>query len=335
LVYLPGPEYFPNQTVLAWIDRSGRQEEISLPAGDYSQPRISPDGEFLALTSRQADGSSDIWVYDFSTGSFGPRTFSGNALDPIWTADGSRLFYQKYSVMDAGGNPRGELWVMNADGTGQAERILDAVVRIDSFSQSDEKLIYTSYGSDGTGNRGQLNTLTFRDDVWVSAPLLHTDFNTDNATVSPDGRWIAYQSNESGTPQVYVRPYPNLDAGKWGISSGERANLHPVWGPNSDELLFLGIDGSQINLMHADITIEGDSFSTGIVEPLLTDLKIEFNLRAPQNYFIPKVGERLLFVLSQATTDAPDMEFDQNRTELVMVENFFEELRRLAPPYSQ
>jgi len=330
LIYLPGRELFSNQSILVWADRSGNREELPLPAGNYAEPRISPDGELLALVSRQVDGSTDIWVYDFSRDTFGPRTFSGNALNPVWDAEGLRLFYQQTSVLAGLGASRGDLWAMNADGTGQAERILDATAVIDSFSQSDEKLIYTSYDGDANSLIGQLNTLTFSDDAWVSAPLLDTDFATDGGTVSPDGRWIAYTSSESDNYQVYVRPYPNLDGGRWLISNQGSGGVSPSWGPDSDELFFLQLDGT---LMRTEITIEGDSFLHGRVETLITDLEMVTPTASP-NYSISNDGERVLHTTG-LTVDAPDTGLDQGRTELIMVENFFEELRRLAPPDPQ
>lgn len=324
LVYLPGSEVVDDQTFLYWADRLGNRTELPLPAGHYSEPRLSPDEELLALTVFQADGSTDIWIYDFSRGTFGPRTFAGNARNPVWTLDGSRLVYQLTSSL-AGGLSRGELWIMNADGTGQAERILDEEAKALSFSAIDEKLIYITGGGAAPI---RLNTLTFSDDAWISAPLMNENFNTPAASVSPDGRWIAYASVESGITQIYVRPYPDLDSGKWQISTGELGNREPSWGPNGNELFFLRLDGT---LMHTEMTVEGDSFSPGIVEPLIT--KLEFVILTSPNYFVSNDGERFLHF--QATEREFDTGLDQDHTELIVLENFFEELRRLAPPYQQ
>ncbi len=161
LVYLPGREYLPDQTVLVWADRLGNRTELPLRAGNYEEPRLSPNGELLALTSFQPDGSSDIWVHDFSSGTFNPVTFSGNARNPVWTPDGSQLVYQLNTTV-LQNRPRGELWIMNADGTGQAERILDGDAKTDSFSPIDEKLIYMT-GLPGTDTGISLNTLTLSD----------------------------------------------------------------------------------------------------------------------------------------------------------------------------
>ena len=215
---------------------------------------------------------------------------------------------------------------MNADGTGQAERILDAAAYADSFSEIDGKLIYMI--NEGTVPPTSLNTLTFSDDAWVSAPLLHTDFDTISARVSPDGHWIAYGSRESGVIQIYVKPYPDLDSGKWQISSQAVGSREPSWGPKGDELFFLQVDGT---LMHTKITVEGDSFLPGPVEPLITDLQLDV-ITLP-NYIVSNDAERFLHF--QTTVDEPDTRLFQGYTELVVVENFFEELKRLAPPDPQ
>ena len=303
----------------------GNREELALRAGTYSEPRLSPDGELLAVASLQPDGSSDIWVHNFSSGTFAPITFSGNARNPVWTPDGSRLVYQLSSVRQ-GGRSRGELWIMNANGTGQAERIVDANAYASSFSSIDEKLIYVI--DDESGN-GDLYTLTFADDAWISAPLIDTDSNKYGGRVSPDGRWIAYTSNESGNAQIYVHPYPNLDAGKWQVSTGTTGSVEPSWGPNGDELFFLQLDGA---LMHTELTIEGDSFSFGVVESLITDLVIADVFSQP-NYLVSNDGKRFLHFYSPS--DERDTGLDQSHAELVVISSFFEELNRLAPPDPQ
>ena len=323
LVYLPGTEFNPNQTKLYWADRSGNREEIPLPAGNYNEPRLSPDGELLAVASYQDNDARDIWVYDFSRGTFNPVTFTGEARNPVWTPDGSRLVYQVSSDPQSR-SPRGGLWIMNADGTGQAERLLDAEVKADAFSPIDGKLIYMIGGAD-TGAPVSLDTLTLRDDAWISAPLFRGERNIFGARVSPDGRWIAYGSAESGTLHIYVQPYPNLDGGRWQISTGEMAHREPSWGPNGDELFFLRIDGT---LMHAELAIRGNSLSSGLAEPIVTGLS--YNPSTTPSYLVSSDGERFLHFYSQDEEHSRGIA--QDYTELVVVENFFEELSRLAPP---
>jgi len=327
LVYLPGREYVSNQTVLFWADRLGNRTELSLRAGNYGEPRLSPNGELLALTSFQSDGSSDVWVHDFANGAFTPVTFSGSARSAVWTPDGSRLVYQQNTVSGPAGSPRGELWIMNANGTGQAERILEGPAKADSFSPIDEKLIYmTGVGSSEAPDN--LSTLTLSDGSWIAKPLFSIERTALYGRVSPDGRWIAYTSSESGSRQVYIQPYPNLEDGRWRISSNELSAQEPMWGPNSDELFFRRNDGNG-SLMHSEITIEGDSISSGVVRPLLTDLR----LGSAPTYAVSNDGERFLHFYSGSGNS--DSGIDQDHTEVVVIEKFFEELKRLAPPDSQ
>jgi Tol biopolymer transport system component len=321
LVYLPSREFLTDQTVLVWADRLGNRTELSLRAGNYEEPRLSPNGELLALTSIQPDGSSDIWVHEFSNGNFNPVTFTGTTSNPVWTPDGSQLVYQQNTT--GGISPRGELWIMNANGTGQAERILDVPARADSFSPIDEKLIYMT--GDALLTSVNLSTLTKSDDTWVLAPLFHTENNKFNARVSPDGRWIAYGDSDGGVLewQIYVQPYPNLEGGRWQISSDAIGNREPSWGPNGDELFFLRNDGS---LMHAEITIVGDGFSSGVPLPLFAE--VQLGLNSP-SYAASNDGER--FLHSYSADDEGNAGLDQDQAELIVVENWFAELRRLAP----
>lgn len=321
-VYLPGSEYVANQSILYWSDRSGNREEIPLRAGSYAEPRLSPEGNRLALTSFQADGSSDVWVLNFSTGAFNPITFAGNARNPVWTPDGSRLVYQLNSnIQNQSG--RGQLWITNSNGTGQAELILDSQAKTDSFSPLDDKLVYMVGGA---GSRApiHLNTLSYNDDTRVSAPLFNLESQTFGARVSPDGRWIAYGNDASGQLQIFIQPYPNLDGGKWQITADTIASREPQWGPNSDELFFLRNDGV---LMHTELTVGENSISAGIAKPLLTELEI--NVAVTPNYLVSPDGERILHFYSPDRDQRSGL--DQRQTELIVIENFFEELRRLVP----
>lgn len=326
LVYLPKSVDLSNQTTLYSTDRLGARSEISLPAGIYGEPRLSPNGELLALTSFQQDGGSDVWILQFSSGTFRPLTFSGNARSPVWTPDGSQVVYMLGGLGFSDQSPRGELWIRNANGTGQAERILDGGGKPDSFSPNGEELIYFSNGF-GSGALN-LSTLSKRDDAWISEPLFHTDYNAWGARISPDGRWIAYGSAESGTLQIYVQPYPNIEGGKWQISAEETAAREPSWGPNSDELFYLRTDGT---MMRAALTIQEDSIVSALPQPLFTGVQ---TLGSSPLYALSSDGERI-FHLLPTTRDGQSINFGSDLAELYVVENFFEELRRLAPPDSQ
>ena len=326
LVYMPRLRTFSEQTTLYSTDRSGNRTEIFLPAGNYADPRLSPNGELLALTSFEPDGSSDVWVHHFSSGTFNRLTFSGNARTPVWTPDGSQVVYMLGGLGSTDLSPRGELWIRNANGTGQAERILDGPAKPDSFSPIDEKLIYLIGGN--LAGPINLSTLTLSDDAWISDPLFHTERATWGARISPDGRWIVYGSAESGLMQIYVQPYPNLDGGRWQISSDSIGAREPSWGPNGEELFYLRNDGS---FMHSELTIQGDSISSSVPRPLFADIQIA---GTSPLYAVSNDGESILH-FARSTDDGQITSIGSGRTELLVVENFFAELRRLAPPDPQ
>jgi hypothetical protein len=322
LVYAPSTGDVAGQTALYSTDRLGNQSEIFIPAGHFAEPRLSPNGELLALTSFKPDGSSEVWVYHFASGSFNPLTFSDNARTPVWTPDGSQIVYMQGGNGPAEMRPRGELWIRNANGTGQAERILKGPAKPDSFSPVDETLIYFVGGSESEAIN--LSTLTHSDDAWVSNPLLHTEHTTWGARISPDGRWIAYGSSESGMMQIYVQPYPNLNDGKWQISSEEMGTREPTWGPNGEELFYIAGSGS---LMHVELTVQGDSIISSVPEPIFTS---EWIPGSSPTYAISNDGESILH-FGPSVDSNQITSIGSGRTELLVVENFFDELRRLAP----
>jgi len=312
LVYLQGEESKRGDRVLVWVDRLGEIEEIPVPPGTYTDPELSPDGQSLALTLTQADGSSDIWVYDLSRETFARRTFVGNARNSKWTPDGTELVYQLSAALG-----RGPIWSISSDGSGQAKQILATAATPDSFSAIDGKLHYL----DGIIGRSNINSLTFSDNAWISAPLVSSQDNIWGGAVSPNGRWIALVSDESDRGQVYVRPYPDIENGKWQIST--RGGREPMWGPNGDELFFLTVAGVLMS-----VTIDGgQTFSSGIPQPLLTGF--DYDAYDPPNYAVSNDGQR--FIQFQVGNNIMSAGIETGPATLTVVENWFEELKRLAP----
>ncbi|MGB7219136.1 MAG: hypothetical protein WBD07_10045 [Vicinamibacterales bacterium] len=217
-----------------WVDRRGREDAINVPARAYFNLRLSPDGRRLALEIR--DQENDIWVWDLTRQTLDRRTFDP-ALDgaPIWTPDGSRIvFYSQRS-----GSGQGLFW-LRADGTGTADQLTTAVGRnqvATSLSPDGSKLLF----KDGTGiNTGSDLMVLAMDGKAQPAPLIQaTMFEETGAQFSPDGRWLAYQSNDSGQGlnQVYVVPFPNVNGGKWLVSTA--GGRMPSWAPSGRELFYI------------------------------------------------------------------------------------------------
>lgn len=215
------------------LDRGGREISSMSVAGDMLIPALSPDEKKLALRIRDAQTRTrDIWVIDLARSVASRLTFGAqNENHPVWSPDGSRVLY--YS--DAPG--AGGLCVQNASGAGQIERVLESA----------SETIPTSWSRDGRFVLYQAIAPQTKTDVWIlpmsgerkARPLLNGPYDEGAARVSPDGRWIAYTSNESGRDEVYVQTFPD-PGGKWQVST--RGGSDPVWRGDGRELYYLSAD---------------------------------------------------------------------------------------------
>ena len=220
LVYGPGGT--AGRRTLVWVDREGQEEPMGVTPRTYSAPRVSPDGTQLAF--RALDGEDDIWTYHLGRQTSQRLTYhpSGDG-DPVWTADGTKV---AFFAAGRDGGP-GVFWKA-ADGTGDAERLSTGAHGPASVSPDGTRLLFADRGSgldigwlllDGDPN---------------PEPLYSSSFNETGAVVSPDGEWMAYEADDSGRFEVYVRPFPNVDDGRWQVSTAGGAE--PVWGPAGREL---------------------------------------------------------------------------------------------------
>ena len=208
LAYLGGP-VLNAQHGLYWVDRQGKEESLNVEPRGYTWPRISPDGTRVALEVDQS-GNRDIWIYDLVRKRFQQLTFDPAEDErPAWTPDSQRVAFS--STRDRG---EGNLFWQRVDGTGQAER-LTGEPHADrgawAFTPDAKTLLFTQGGPDS----GTDLHLMSMERGYHSKPLLQERFHEGSPTLSPDGRWIAYRSGETGRQEIYVRPFPNVDEGKW------------------------------------------------------------------------------------------------------------------------
>lgn len=243
LVYILGQADGGART-LHWVDRAGRSEKLPLPPRSYLHPRISPDGRRLAI---EVEGSShDVFVYDFATGVLANFTNDGISHWPIWSPDGSRIGYR------SGPMGRFRLFQMAADRSA-------APVRLDTPG------ISSSTGSYGPGGRAMVYTditygkankvmVTALDQSGQATPLDDTSFAQGSPKFSPNGQWLAYCTNESGRPQVYVKEFPN--GAKIQISND--GGNDPVWRRDGRELFYRNGD----RMMAVPVSA-GDRFDAG------------------------------------------------------------------------
>ncbi len=311
LVYLP-ENAFSHDGLIVWVDRKKQVKELAAPARHYGSPHISPDGERIAIAIPSGSSGSDIWVYEIPHGTLTRLTFDEHSSAPIWSPDGKRIAF-------ATTRPTGPaILVKPADGSGAEETLVtgESLILVPTSWSSDGKfLAYWAVGS-ATGR-----------DIWI-APLtgerkpqsfLQTKFNEMQARFSPDGRWIAYQSEESGRYEVYVQPFPG-PGGKWQISTN--GGTMPVWAQNGRELFYM----SSGNFMSVGVTTR-PTFSAST--PRIVADYPPFLMGPLSNgvYDVSPDGQRFLFVKANVENGPPD--------EVRVVLNWTEELRHLAPTSKQ
>jgi serine/threonine-protein kinase len=314
LVYLAGKG--PAQTwPVVWLDASGKMQALVATPGSYGLPRFSPDGRRLALSMNSSNGT-DIYVWDLGRETMTRLTSTGYAAVPVWAADGNHMAFQSYA------SGLGIGW-MRSDGSGEPQQILTAQNSIVPWSISPDgrRLAYREITSE-TGYDIWTVTLDTSDPDHPKPgkPVLFLRTPSDELTpmFSPDGRWIAYRSNESGTNEIYVRPFPAERGGKWQISNG--GGLYVIWSNNGRELFYETTDN---RIMVVDYTVNGDSFVPG--KPRLWSEKRIF-YAGNANLALHPDGKRFaVFPMPEAA------EPERGTVHVNFLQNFFDELKRRVP----
>ena len=313
LFYVRGPEYAAVERTLVWVDRAGREEPLSAEPRAYAYPRISPDGSRVALDVR--DQEQDIWIWDFARETLTRLTFHpGPNLYPTWSPDGLQV------VFGLNGNPN-SLLRKAADGTGSVELLDESTSNFlpQTFSPDGTQLVFAELNTGGGGFNIGVRAM---DAEGTSKPLLATEFDEMNAELSPDGAWLAYQSNASGRFEIYVRPFPNVEEGRWQISSGGGAK--PLWAPDGRELFYLSSDG---RLMA--VPVATDPFAPGNPEVVFEQTYIASGgagggIGVGRTYDVSPDGKRFLMIQERSGDEIEP-------PQLILVQNWLDELNRLVP----
>jgi len=304
LVYLPAGAQ-STQRRLVWVNRSGAEQAIAAVAHAYRQPRLSPDGRRLAVVIEEQD--TQIWLYDLSRETLTRLTFEGNlnAL-PTWTPDGKRIAYQSNKE-----GQRNLFWRL-ADGGGGLERLTTSDYVDAPMSWSPGGKLLGFYEA----------TPTTGFDLWVlrlsdrkAQPFLRTPSNESVPEFSPDGRWLAYVSNESGHNEIYVQSYPR-PGGKWQIST--EGGREPVWNPNGRELFYRSGD----KMMAVELRMQ-PGFSADKPKVLFEGQYLPTPGQSP-NYDVSPDGQRFLMLKPSESMEAAP-------TQINVVLNWFEDLKQKVP----
>jgi eukaryotic-like serine/threonine-protein kinase len=299
LVYAPGS----HARTLVRVDRNGRRTPLLDEHRGFRHPRISPDGRSVAVAIDPRP--SQVWVYDIARRTRVQLATTGHSVGPLWTPDGRRVTYST----NVGRDPRGfmDLYWRMADGSTVAERLLarDDSQYAQSWSRDGQLLVFTD---DTPANGSDILVLPLNGDP---RPLIATPANEYEPRLSPDGRWIAYHSDESGSPEVYVRPFPNVNDRKWTVSTS--GGGWPVWSPTGRELFYM----NGTTMMAVPIESSTAAFAAGAPVPLFNG---PFETGSPQFDVSP---DGTSFVMVEADPNA-------RPTQVHVVLNWAEEVKRLA-----
>ena len=337
LVYMPGTTpglALPaSQRTLVWVDRNGKEEPISAPPNAYSFPGISPDGTRVALTVAAAS-NPDIWILSLARKTLTRLTFD-TALDlgPLWTPDGKQIVYLSIKTNPVNIN----VCRKAADGTGKIDSIGSSLAAgtpfPSSWSDKGKTLIASlagisdlaSFVTPSSPIGFDIGALSMEGDQ-KQASLLKEKYNEVQPKISPDGRWMAYTSNESGQNQVYVRPYPDVEGGRWQVSTG--GGDSPLWSRDGRELFYRIGD----EVVAVPIQTE-PTFNVETPKSLFRGnyASVDFSILnlALNAWDISPDGKRFLMMKDlQAASGTPATSFPRR---LNIVLNWFEELKERVP----
>ncbi len=313
-VYLSGrPEnnVFPIQ----WLDATGKTTPLVAQPGIYNTPRLSPDGSRLAYTVGGGK-SADVWVYDLERQTPTQVTFTAPGTREVaWAPDSKHIVFSDGMA----------LWWIRADGSGQPQKLLEksADPRPFSFSPTlgkDGRLAFVQVGAGAPG--------TYTLPVDLSDPERPRAGKAESSSAdpkivelypafSPDGKFLAYASSESGRGEVFVRSFPG-PGGKWRISTD--GGRFPAWSRNTHEILFLGDDD---HIMAVKYTSQGDTFSPGIPH-VWSPTQIR-RMGLHPNFDLSPDGKRVVMF------PGPTAEQSQGSLHVTFLLNFFDEVRRRVP----
>jgi serine/threonine-protein kinase len=303
LAYVDAPDpTSAAERTLVWVDREGREEPLGTPPRPYYHPSLSPDGTRVAVAID--DQEQDLWIWDLARRVFSQVTFTPfptSERAPVWT-DGTRLIF----YIPVGGGVSSLFW-KPADGPGATEA-LGGGGGPPSGVTPDGRVLF--------GARDLM--MVALDGTRRVEPLLETPFAERNGVVSSDGRWLAYESDHSGRFEIYVAPFPDVKTRQWLTSSA--GGTRPLWARSGQELFYVAPDGA---IMAVRVDPRGDTWNAGSAAKLVEGPYVTGGGTA-RTYDASLDGRRFLMVKQAPAVQAA-------APQIVVVQNWLEELKRLAP----
>ncbi len=307
LAIVPGGIYPVTEGSLLLVDLDGNPEALPLPSARYMWPRFSPEGNRLAYTEGPSN-EGQIWVYDISLESPVRLTNTGESVQPVWSPDGTRLAFAHRR--DSG--PR-QLYVMSADGDDESRRL----------AESDTNQTPASWSVDGVLaflQDGDIWTISV-DDGGDAVRFLETPATEGFAAFSPNGRFLAYASDDAFGQEVYVRPFPAGQPVHRISSNGGRS---PVWSSDGRQLFFLEQVDQGARVLVVDVTTEGNFARSPQPRPLFESPKYQVAALS-RNYDLAPDGGHFVIETRSAVYAA------QRVTNVSIVLNWHQELLDRVP----
>ena len=282
---------------LGWFDRAGKHLGIAGPAGDYQDLALSPDdSRVVASRLDPQSGNRDLWLIELDRNSASRFTFHV-AMDqwPVWSPDGARIAFSSPRE-----GPEG-LYQKVASGAGSDELLLKPGARAlaNDWSRDGRHIVFSSIGPKTGSDLWVLRLEADRAQRAPPVPYLQTEFEESQGQFSPDGKFIAYTSNESGRYEVYVQPFPASGA-KWMVSAGGASQ--PRWRRDSKEIFYLGFD---FRLMAAEVKTT-PQFAASVPKPLFQTRALRGGSAIYYRYAPSADGKRFLVIsLLEEAASAP------------------------------
>jgi serine/threonine-protein kinase len=297
---------------LVWVDRQGRETPIPAPPRPYLLPSVSPDGTRVAVFAN--DQERDLWLWDLRRTTLTRLTATpGVDVVHVWTPDSRRLIFTSERA-----GVRNLFW-QTADGADAAERLTESPnTQYPTGVSPDGRRLIFSDEFPTTSNDVMAIAL---DETRRVTPLVQSPFVERNGTVSPDGRWLAYEANDSGRFEIYVRPFPEVNGGRWQVSTA--GGTRPIWTRSGQELELVYV--SPTGALMAVELARGPSWAATSPKQVVKEGYFTNLNWWGRSYDISPDGQRFLMIKEGGAeeTAAP--------ASIIVVQHWVEELKRLVP----
>jgi len=324
LIYKPGKSGdVVQKSNLVWVDRKGNEESIDAPLDLYSYPKISFDETRIVLTIGMR-GYEDLWVWDINRKALSMLTSDEIGVgSSVWTPDSQRIIFSSNTQ-----GTTNDIYWMAANGTGEIELLVagqgDRLAAV-SMPRDGSTLLMGKWGG---GVRNDIESYLMEGEG-ERKPLLQEKYSEVNPQISPDGRWLAYMSNESGQYEVYVRSFPDVDGVKKQASTD--GGFSPLWSPDSSELFFRNGNSVLAVKVKTEPNLElgaPEVLFNGTYSSLITPLATASNM-----WDIHPDGSRFLMMKPVGTAEEESAEESavEEPRKINIILNWFEELKQKVP----